>query len=85
MKSASDYLGKTFEDKITGFKGVAVGYVIYLSGCNQVLLSPRVDEKGKLDDSRWIDEQRLAVDPSRAAVSLDNGDHPGSDISPPVR
>lgn len=40
-------LGETYEDCITGFTGVAVGYVQYLTGCNQALLVPRGIDLGK--------------------------------------
>ena len=84
-KTAMDYLGKTFEDKITGVKGVAVGYVVYISGCNQVLLTPRVDEKGDHRSSHWFDEQRLVLDSTVPLVALDNGQAPGFDTPAPVR
>lgn len=34
-------LGKSYRDRITGVIGTATGYVQYLSGCNQALISPK--------------------------------------------
>lgn len=78
-------LGATFRDKITGFTGVAVGRVKYLSGCNQTLLVPPVGPDGSLRDSQWFDDQRLTLDTSRSTVTLDNGPTPGCDKPAPKR
>jgi len=78
-------LGKTLKDRITGFQGVATGYVSYLTGCNQVLLAPKVKEDGTLPDSSWFDEQRLEVVEGIAAITLDNGESPGADRPAPRR
>ncbi len=77
-------LGTTVRDKITGFSGVVVGRVVYLSGCNQLLVAPPVDEKGAFRESQWIDEQRadvLDVSP----IVLDNTTTPGHDRPAPRR
>ncbi len=39
-------MGKTYEDGITGFKGVCTGIAQYLTGCTQMLLVPKAKEKG---------------------------------------
>lgn len=75
-------LGNTFTDRITGFKGVAVGHVEYLTGCNQTLLVPPVDAEGKLRGGEWFDDQRLQLSDA-APVHLDNGATPGHDALPP--
>ncbi|MBO9194366.1 hypothetical protein J5277_09635 [Rhizobium sp. 16-449-1b] len=69
-------LGATYEDVITGFRGVATGYVQYITGCNQVLLAPRASGELK---SEWIDEQRLVIDPTFPAITINNGNNPGCD------
>lgn len=77
-------LGWTAKDKITGFQGVITGRVEYLTGRNQILLAPPVDEKGSPRDARWFDEQRcerVGAD----EVTLDNGSNPGCDAAAPVR
>lgn len=77
-------LGKTYIDKITGFKGVAVGVVYYISGCNQVLISPKVDKDGKIKDSNWFDVQRMKEEKVKR-ISLDNEKTPGFDMEAPKR
>ena len=77
-------LGKTYKDKITGFKGVATGYVVYISGCNQTLITPRVLKDGAKTDSCWFDEQRLTPMKIKQ-ITLDNGKTPGFDLMAPIR
>lgn len=77
-------LGRTYKDAITGFTGVATGYVMYISGCHQVLLNPTVDSDGKLRDSNWFDEQRM-IDVGGVTIVLDNTETPGCDIMAPKR
>jgi hypothetical protein len=77
-------LGWNVKDKITGFSGRVLGYVRYLTGCNQCLVSPPVDEKGAFQEPHWFDEQRLErIDDS--VLTLDNGATPGCDIPAPKR
>ncbi|QKC83247.1 hypothetical protein [Mesorhizobium sp. NZP2077] len=78
-------LGTTLRDIVTGFSGVVVGRVEYLTGCNQALLQPKVKEDGALTDSVWIDEQRLEAVSGVARVKLDNGTSPGFDRPAPKR
>lgn len=49
-------LGEEYEDRISGFKGVATGIAEYLYGCRQVLLSKSGTGEVVAD---WFDEQRL--------------------------
>lgn len=78
-------LGATYTDRITGFKGVAVGYVQYITGCNQTLIQPKAVD-GAMKDSHWIDEQRLDVDPNHPVVVIPNSNaNPGFDKAPPKR
>lgn len=81
----SSHLGKTYTDVITGFKGVAVGYVVYVSGCNQLLLVPPVDKDGKTAEAHWFDEQRCKLDKSVQQITLDNSGGGGADIPAPKR
>jgi hypothetical protein len=80
-------LGNWVEDKITGFAGYAVGKVVYISGCNQVLVQPKVKENGEFQDSRWVDEQRLQVLNRATGMEnlLDNTATPGADTPAPRR
>ena len=76
-------LGRTYKDKITGFKGIATGFVTYISGCNQAMLAPLAKD-GAFVESQWFDEQRL-ISVGDKIVSLDNGKTPGFDKAAPKR
>lgn len=81
-------LGFHYIDKITGFRGVCIGYCEYLTGCNQALLSPKVGPDGALRESQWFDIQRLQRDPQYNAyppLRLDNGATPGCDRPAPKK
>ena len=51
--------GTRARDVVTGFEGTVTGHVSYMTGCDQYILTPRVDKDGKVVDSRWFDELRL--------------------------
>lgn len=76
--------GRKYQDRITGFAGVAVGHTTYISGCSQVLLAPSVDKDGKMPEAHWFDVQRLEPLPG-ATILLDNGRTPGCDKPAPIR
>ena len=76
-------LGKSYRDKITGFKGVATGYVEYISGCNQVLLTAKATDDGKVN-TLWLDVQRMEGIKGERIV-LDNKEIQGHDVVAPVR
>jgi hypothetical protein len=84
-------LGQTGRDVITGFEGVCLGKAQYLTGCNQVLLTPTsLAVDGKRRDGEWFDEQRV-VPVGEEVLSLPGGSAvtaqaPGRDESlPPSR
>ncbi len=54
-------LGKQVKDKITDFEGIATSKHIYLTGCNQFGVQPKIDKDGKVPDMRYFDEGRLEV------------------------
>jgi hypothetical protein len=76
-------LGLTVRNRITGFTGVVTGHVEYLTGCNQALVVPPVQD-GKLPESQWFDVQRLESTGAERIV-LDNGATPGCDKAAPKR
>lgn len=75
-------LGRNYEDIVTGYSGMAIGVVHYMTGCSQALLQPRIGEDGKVPESLWFDVQRLSVK-TGTAVKLDNGATPGFDKPAP--
>ena len=51
--------GMTYEDKISGFRGVATQIKYCFTGYKKVLLCPKVDDKNTLFESTWFDLERL--------------------------
>lgn len=78
-------LGHSYKDRITGFTGVATGHVRYLTGCHQVLVTPRCSDSTKAAEPAWFDEQRLEEDLRFPPVVLDNSSTPGADMPAPIR
>ena len=78
----NEKLGKTFTDRVTGFRGVAIGHVTYISGCSQLLLAPVVGAGGEFRESQWFDEQR-AHEEDDGPILFDNGATPGFDKGAP--
>lgn len=75
--------GQTLRDIVTGFVGIATGRVEYLTGCTQLLLQPKVDEKNSPGEARWFDEDRLELLPN-PVISLPRT-NAGFDKQAPIR
>jgi hypothetical protein len=58
-------LGMKAKDSITGFEGIIIARIEYLTGCQQyqLLREDEVDEKGK-EITLWVDEYRIAKAPA---------------------
>lgn len=54
-------LGSKVKDKITGFTGIAISHIKYLTGCDQIGVTPEVDKDGKVQDTHYFDYTRLDV------------------------
>ena len=54
-------LGDTARDSITGFEGIIQSRYIFINGCLQFSLRPRVDKDGKLQDAHSFDVSRLEL------------------------
>lgn len=63
--------GEYARDIITGFAGVIVARIDYLTGCNRYTLEPPLDKDGKLPEPAMFDENRLEYDPAHAGEKLD--------------
>lgn len=79
-------LGEFYKDSVTGFEGVAICKVIFMNGCVQYGLTPKMtarqfDEGGvpKQDACYYVDEEQLlAVDePSESKTAEPSYDHAG--------
>jgi len=51
--------GRLYRDDLTGYEGRCAGFTSYISGCDQVLLVPKVDKDGKHQYGHWFDDDRL--------------------------
>jgi len=49
-------------DNVTGFSGVVIGRVEYLTGCRQYMVAPRCKNSSEWAESRWFDEDRLLTE-----------------------
>ena len=76
--------GKTYQDTITGFIGVATGKCDYITGCSQVLLAPKVDSTGNRREPQWFDVARCK-EVDVPLVELPTSTASGPDIPAPVR
>lgn len=54
-------LGKLVQDKVTGIKGIATGACVYMNGCVQYLIEPKVDGDGKKIKGEWVDQTQIKV------------------------
>ena len=52
-------LGEKYRDKVTGFIGIATAKHTWLTGCDTVTLTPRVDYEGKLRGTEGFDVSQL--------------------------
>ncbi len=76
-------MGVQVEDLITGLKGTVTGYVKYITGCNQYLISPRRGDSG--NKAEWIDESRLKQTKGKKVVINTPFGINGPDLEAPIR
>lgn len=77
-------LGDQVRDKVTGFKGIVTGKAQYLTGCKQVLVTPKVGEDGKYLDACWLDVDRVEII-GKGIVQIEVVDNGGPQQSPSRR
>lgn len=53
-------LGSKAKDKVTGFEGIIIGKITYLTGCNQFGISPPAKD-GETFNTQWFDEGRIEI------------------------
>ncbi len=54
-------LGDKVKDEVTDFEGIVIQRSEYLNGCVTCELMPKVNEKGEIQDSVFIDEAQLTM------------------------
>ena len=52
-------LGNKVRDKVTGLEGIAMCKCIYLNGCIQYEVQPKVNDKGEMVKGLWVDLGQL--------------------------
>lgn len=75
-------LGDVLKDTITGYEGVCVARAQYLTGCNQVALSPKVKDGGE-PQSNWFDIERVVVVTTGEVTVTPR--QTGCDVQPPSK
>lgn len=79
------FFGCVGQDRITGFRGVIMGYCRYMTGCNQVYLAATANGNGQIAGGGWFDEQRIVVDHAADRITLPTRpENPGADFDPPA-
>ena len=55
-------LGDKVKDSVTGFKGIAIGRMLWLHGCDRIIVQPEgLNKEGKPFDNHTFDEPQLIV------------------------
>jgi hypothetical protein len=76
--------GKSYRELITGISGIAVGLCTYITGCDKVLIQPKVkDGENTCPDSYWFDVTRVVELLDKKVVIPETDEPPGGDMLPP--
>ena len=60
MKNFKFELGEKVKDQITGYSGIIIGRIEYITGCDQYLIvNQKVKSDGERKKGEWFDENRL--------------------------
>lgn len=80
-----EFLGWEAEDKITGYKGVITAYASYLTGCDQISLTPR-KQSGE-PKTHWFDINRVTLKGNKAVINIETStpETKGCDIPAPSK
>ncbi len=73
--------GNEVKDKITGFKGIIIGKVEYITGCDQYLIQPKCKKDGIKPEAVWFDVDRLQV-VSKKAITYGSKKNGPCDLAP---
>ena len=78
MQDAKTLIGHYGKDAITGFHGRITGVASYITGCDQVCLTPSMKDDGKIEDGRWYDVNRIDLVLEKGHISLPGGSDNGA-------
>jgi hypothetical protein len=78
MQEAKALIGHYGKDIITGFHGRITGCASYITGCDQVCLTPPMKDDGKIEDGRWYDVNRINLVHEKGVISLSGGTEHGA-------
>ena len=85
MNSENIVFGQHVKDIITGFDGFVTGKCNYITGCDQALVTPTLDQKTKAYcEPKWFDVDRL-VPGNQKTISLPRQTSVGADLSAPIK
>ena len=56
-------LGKQVEDTVTGLRGTAIARLVYMNGCVQYQIQPKIVVDGVPVEPKWYDEQQVRLAP----------------------
>ena len=71
-KKHIELLGFMAEDKITGFRGVIESVSFDLYGCIQILLKPKMNDRGEIPAGNWFDITRIKIINKKRIVDMPN-------------
>lgn len=77
-------LGKKARDKITGFEGIIIGRIKYLTGCDQYGIVPPAKD-GEVKSSQWFDVGRVEIIGDGVSVDSVMSDKAGGPSNGPER
>jgi hypothetical protein len=63
--------GATYEDAVTGFRGIATSYSVSMTGARRVELTPPATLDGQARAAAWFDFERLLYEPDEPVVQLE--------------
>ena len=75
-------MGREARDTITGFVGIIVGRIRYITGCDQLLICPKVKGDNEFQEGKWFDEPRLEYTKNENKVIF-GGEEPDDDDEAP--
>lgn len=66
-------LGDEVKEKVTGFLGIAVARISWISGCDMIRIQPKARKDGTIDEARDFDEPLMDII-KKAKVKVKKGD-----------